>query len=232
MNKRLKKPLHQKQTLFPQHHGCRLARIVRRLKNYGRQTRYSTKSPMDQLIATILSQRTNYADEMQAFNQMRARFPTWEEVAAAPVAELEALIQPSRFPELKAPHPGGDPANHGRSRRYGTKISERYDDRGGTGLPYVAAEWVTKHPRLCCCFHCAVRYCRWIRTCTGCLRGRVFCPPKPRRRKRILCCFPCCRKTGRVAQFSQTAVSSRATGVYVQLSTLPGLHFERYLCLL
>ena len=78
--------------------------IVRRLEEaYGRQTRYSTKSPMDQLIATILSQRTNYADEMQAFNQMRARFPTWAEVAAAPVAELEATIQPSRFPELKAP---------------------------------------------------------------------------------------------------------------------------------
>ncbi|MEO6758261.1 MAG: endonuclease III [Saprospiraceae bacterium] len=82
----------------------RLQIIVQRLEQaYGRQTRYSTKSPMDQLIATILSQRTNYADEMQAFHQMRARYPTWEEVAAAPVAELEATIQPSRFPELKAP---------------------------------------------------------------------------------------------------------------------------------
>jgi endonuclease-3 len=78
--------------------------IVRRLEQaYGRQTRYSSKSPMDQLIATILSQRTNYADEMQAFHQLRARFPTWEAVAAAPVAEVEATIQPSRFPELKAP---------------------------------------------------------------------------------------------------------------------------------
>ena len=78
--------------------------IVRRLEEaYGRQTRYSTKNPMDQLIATILSQRTNYADELQAYTQMRARFPSWEEVAAAPVAELEATIQPSRFPELKAP---------------------------------------------------------------------------------------------------------------------------------
>lgn len=78
--------------------------IVRRLEEaYGRQTRYSTKNPMDQLIATILSQRTNYADELQAYTQMRARFPSWEEVAAAPVAELESTIQPSRFPELKAP---------------------------------------------------------------------------------------------------------------------------------
>ncbi|MEO6038545.1 MAG: endonuclease III [Saprospiraceae bacterium] len=78
--------------------------IVQRLEQaYGRQTRYSTKSPMDQLVATILSQRTNYAAEMRAFNQMRVRFPTWEEVAEAPVAALEATIQPSRFPELKAP---------------------------------------------------------------------------------------------------------------------------------
>lgn len=54
-------------------------------------------------MATILSQRTNYADEMLAFNTLRTRFPTWEAVAAAPVAEVEAAIQPARFPELKAP---------------------------------------------------------------------------------------------------------------------------------
>jgi len=83
---------------------ARLEIIVSRLEQaYGRQLRYSSKSPMDQLIATILSQRTNYADEKQAFTQMRARFPTWEEVALAPVADLEETIQPSRFPELKAP---------------------------------------------------------------------------------------------------------------------------------
>ena len=78
--------------------------IVDRLeKKYGRQTRYSSKGPMEQIIATILSQRTNYADEKLAYDQLRAQFPSWEAVAAAPTEALEKLIQSARFPELKAP---------------------------------------------------------------------------------------------------------------------------------
>jgi endonuclease-3 len=82
----------------------RLSYLIEQLETaYGRQTRYSRKSPMDQLIATILSQRTNYADERKAFDALLERFGDWTGVAAAPVAEIEALIQSSRFPEVKAP---------------------------------------------------------------------------------------------------------------------------------
>ena len=70
---------------------------------YGRQTRFSSKSAMDQLIATILSQRTNYADERLAFDNLLSRFGDWAGVAAAPVAEIEEAIASSRFPEVKAP---------------------------------------------------------------------------------------------------------------------------------
>ena len=70
---------------------------------YGRQTRYSTKSAMDQLIATILSQRTNYADEKAAFDKLLATYGDWAGVAAAPVEGIEACIQTSRWPEVKAP---------------------------------------------------------------------------------------------------------------------------------
>jgi endonuclease-3 len=81
-----------------------LQTILPRLERaYGRQTRFSSKTPIDQLIATILSQRTNYADELLAYNNLRDRYPTWEEVAAAPVEAIERLIRSSRFPEVKAP---------------------------------------------------------------------------------------------------------------------------------
>lgn len=70
---------------------------------YGRQTRYSTKSAIDQIIATTLSQRTNYADERAAYNKLLETYGDWEGVAAAPVEGIEECIQTSRWPEVKAP---------------------------------------------------------------------------------------------------------------------------------
>ena len=82
----------------------RLGRLTAILEQtYGRQQRWSSKSPMDQLIATILSQRTNYADERTAFENLLARFGDWAGVAAADVAAIEAEIQTTRYPEIKAP---------------------------------------------------------------------------------------------------------------------------------
>ena len=70
---------------------------------YGRQKRYSTKSAVDQLIATTLSQRTTYADEKAAYDKLLATYGDWEGVAAAPVDGIEECIQTSRWPEVKAP---------------------------------------------------------------------------------------------------------------------------------
>lgn len=70
---------------------------------YGRQTRYSTKSALDQLVATTLSQRTNYADEKAAFDKLLATYGDWAGVADAPVEGIEECIQTSRWPEIKAP---------------------------------------------------------------------------------------------------------------------------------
>ena len=70
---------------------------------YGRQTRYSTKSAVDQLIATTLSQRTNYADEKAAYDKLLDTYGDWYGVAAAPVEGIEQCIQTSRWPEIKAP---------------------------------------------------------------------------------------------------------------------------------
>lgn len=70
---------------------------------YGKQTRYSSKQPMEQLISTILSQRTTYADERLAFKRMWDRYGSWPAIAAAEVEELTQLIAPSNYPEVKAP---------------------------------------------------------------------------------------------------------------------------------
>ena len=70
---------------------------------YGRQTRYSTKSALDQLVATILSQRTNYADEKAAYDKLLETYGDWAGVADASVEGIEACIQTSRWPEIKAP---------------------------------------------------------------------------------------------------------------------------------
>lgn len=70
---------------------------------YDRQVRYSTKPPMDQLIATILSQRTTYADERTAYGNLLSTFGDWEGVAKADVKDIENCIKTSRWPEVKAP---------------------------------------------------------------------------------------------------------------------------------
>ena len=70
---------------------------------YGRQTRYSTKSAVDQLIATTLSQRTNYADEKKAYDNLLETYGDWAGVAGASVEGIEQCIQTSRWPEIKAP---------------------------------------------------------------------------------------------------------------------------------
>ncbi|MFQ6039562.1 MAG: endonuclease III domain-containing protein, partial [Candidatus Poribacteria bacterium] len=48
--------------------------------------------PLDCLIGTILSQNTNDVNRDKAYDNLRKRFPTWEEVMAADVMEIEKEI--------------------------------------------------------------------------------------------------------------------------------------------
>ena len=59
---------------------------------------------MHELIATILSHRTTHANEVAAYRTMRDRFPTWEAVRDAPLADLIAAIRTATYPEVKAPY--------------------------------------------------------------------------------------------------------------------------------
>lgn len=69
----------------------------------GRQTRFSEKVPLDQLIATVLSQRTTYANERQAFETMWKRFGSWDNILTAPLPDLTEAIATSNYAEVKAP---------------------------------------------------------------------------------------------------------------------------------
>lgn len=70
---------------------------------YKRLTLDSRRSPMHELISTMLSHRTNHADEEKAYYTMLERFGDWEGVLHADVDELAEAIKTTRYPGQKAP---------------------------------------------------------------------------------------------------------------------------------
>ncbi len=81
------------------------AREVQRrlLAFYGRPEWRTALSPVDELVSTILSQNTNDRNRDAAFNRLRARFPTWEEVRDAPADEVVAAIRTAGLANQKGP---------------------------------------------------------------------------------------------------------------------------------
>jgi endonuclease-3 len=59
--------------------------------------------PIAELVRTILSQNTNDRNRDVAYVRMRDRFPTWEQVRDAPLAELEDALRPGGLSATKAP---------------------------------------------------------------------------------------------------------------------------------
>ncbi|KAB0675832.1 endonuclease III domain-containing protein [Aureimonas leprariae] len=64
---------------------------------------FHSLDPVSELVSSLLSHRTKNADSGRAFKALHARFPDWEDMLEAPVAEIEAAIHGVRWPELKAP---------------------------------------------------------------------------------------------------------------------------------
>lgn len=57
---------------------------------------------LDELIATVLSQHTSDVNSERAFAQLKERFPAWEQVADAPVAEVAEAIRAGGIANQKA----------------------------------------------------------------------------------------------------------------------------------
>src|SRR5436190_16565163 len=61
------------------------------------------RDPMEELILTVLSQNTSDVNRDRAFEAMRRRFPTWEDLAAADPVALTEAIKPGGLSNIKAP---------------------------------------------------------------------------------------------------------------------------------
>jgi endonuclease III len=83
------------------------ARRVRALRDrlrliYGRPLAPPHGQGVEELVLTVLSQSTNDRNRDVAFVRLRARFPTWQAVRDAPLADVEAAIQPGGLHRQKA----------------------------------------------------------------------------------------------------------------------------------
>lgn len=66
---------------------------------HGSRGQYSV---LDQLVATILSQNTTDTTSWKAFLNLKAVYPTWEEVRLAPVEEVAAAIKSAGLSAVKS----------------------------------------------------------------------------------------------------------------------------------
>ena len=83
---------------------ARLRQIARRLRRaYGAPPPPRRLPPLDELVLTILSQNTNDTNRDRAYADLRAKLPTWEDVAAAPLPVIERAIRSGGLAPTKAP---------------------------------------------------------------------------------------------------------------------------------
>ena len=73
------------------------------LEFYGPPTWRSPLPALDELVSTVLSQNTNDTNRDRAFEALRRRFPTWEQVRDAQEAEVVAAIRPAGLANQKGP---------------------------------------------------------------------------------------------------------------------------------
>lgn len=71
-------------------------------EEYGQPAR-RRRDPVSALVLTFLSQNTSDVNSHRAFEQLKARYPTWEAVVAAPTEELAETIRSGGLAGIKAP---------------------------------------------------------------------------------------------------------------------------------
>jgi endonuclease-3 len=82
---------------------ARVARIRERLRAvYGVPLMKPHGYPIAELILTVLSQSTNDRNRDVAYLRLRQRFPAWQQVRDAPVAEVEEAIRPGGISKVKS----------------------------------------------------------------------------------------------------------------------------------
>ena len=92
---------------------------------YGVPTRERGLDPLDVLIQTILSQSTTNANSHRAFDQLKRRFPDWDQARRARVTSIEAAIRCGGLARQK-------------SARIKQLLNEIYDRRGSLDLSFLS----------------------------------------------------------------------------------------------
>lgn len=78
--------------------------VHERLMEYYGPPRWRNPLPaLDELVSTILSQNTNDTNRDRAFQSLKKRFPTWEEVRDAETSQIIAAIQTAGLANQKGP---------------------------------------------------------------------------------------------------------------------------------
>ncbi len=77
--------------------------VTRRLTELYGVAAWSSKDPMSQLVDIILSHRTRDEQTAAAYDNLLARFGSWEGVRDAPTEEVQEAIANVNWPEVKAP---------------------------------------------------------------------------------------------------------------------------------
>lgn len=75
----------------------------RLLEFYGEPVWRNPLPALDELVSTILSQNTNDVNRDRAFDALRARFATWEEVRDAQTKDVIDAIRPAGLANQKGP---------------------------------------------------------------------------------------------------------------------------------
>lgn len=80
-----------------------IAEIVRRLEERYGEANWSPRwNPEDELVACILSQHTSDVNSFRAFDNLKRRYPAWDEVIAAPTEQLADTIRCGGLANSKA----------------------------------------------------------------------------------------------------------------------------------
>ena len=81
----------------------RVRRVHQRLLNaYGPVPPQPSRTGLDQLICTLLSQNTTDVNSLEAFRRLKRRYPSWRQVAQAPVEEMAATIRSAGLSNQKS----------------------------------------------------------------------------------------------------------------------------------
>jgi endonuclease III len=109
-----------------------ISTLIQRLDSaYGEPVWRNPLPPVDELVSTILSQNTNDVNRDRAFDALRRRFSTWEEVRDAAEEEVIDAIRPAGLANQKGP-------------RIQNVLRQISQERGALDLSFLEAQDIEK----------------------------------------------------------------------------------------